>query len=233
MLFYMAMPICAVLLIVLTSMSHTPTHAKTNPEQKEEAKSDDPCAELFEKLSLEGIINYDIFEKAYKGYCEIAAKKKTILTLIDFTKPSNEERLFVIDMDKAEVLFKTVCAHGQGSGGLMATQFSNKPNSHQSSLGFYLTEETYSGNNGYSLRLKGLEQGFNDMARSRAIVVHGAKYADPAICRKGGRLGRSWGCPAIPTKLARPIIDQIKNGSVLFIYSNIPSYLQHSKILNT
>ena len=141
-----------------------------------------------------------------------------MLTLIDFTKPSNEERLLVLDMAEGKLLFHSLVAHGRNSGDLYATGFSNHPESHQSSLGLYLTEGTYTGKNGYSLRLNGLEKGVNDNALARAIVIHGAAYADPSVCRGGRRLGRSWGCPALPPALNRPIIDTIKGGSVLYIY---------------
>ena len=143
---------------------------------------------------------------------------KEVLTLIDFTKPSNEERLLVLDMVEGKLLFHSLVAHGRNSGDLYATRFSNRPESHQSSLGLYLTEGTYIGKNGYSLRLNGLEKGINDNALARAIVIHGAAYADPSVCRGGRRLGRSWGCPALPPALNRPIIDTIKGGSVLYIY---------------
>ena len=129
------------------------------------------------------------------------------------------------------MLFESVVAHGRNSGSLYATDFSNRSNSHQSSLGFYLTGETYRGSNGYSLRLDGLEKGFNDNARARAIVIHGAKYANPSICRGGQRLGRSFGCPALPEQLNRPIIDAIKGGTVLFIYAEDPNYLSQSQLV--
>lgn len=173
----------------------------------------------------------ETFQAAYTGYQEIEGRKRDILTLIDFTKPSNTERLYVIDMKAEKVLYESVVAHGKGSGELYATRFSNTPESHQSSLGFYLTAETYQGGNGYSLRLNGLERGINDNARARAIVIHGAKYANPSVCKNGNRLGRSYGCPALPETLNKPIIDTIKGGSLLFIYGKDPQYLAKSSIL--
>ena len=116
-------------------------------------------------------------------------------------------------------------------GDKYATSFSNEYGSYKSSLGFYLTETTYQGRNGYSLILNGLEKGINDRARERAIVVHGAAYADPSVASRGGRLGRSFGCPAVPQKLSRPIIDAIKGGSVMYIYAEAPDYLAHSSVL--
>lgn len=191
----------------------------------------DLCAELYQSLGLEGKVSMETFQAAYTGYQEIEGRKRDILTLIDFTKPSNTERLYVIDMKAEKVLYESVVAHGKGSGELYATRFSNTPESHQSSLGFYLTAETYQGGNGYSLRLNGLERGINDNARARAIVIHGAKYANPSVCKNGNRLGRSYGCPALPETLNKPIIDTIKGGSLLFIYGKDPQYLAKSSIL--
>lgn len=124
-------------------------------------------------------------------------------------------------------------SHGKNSGNNYATSFSNEEGSHKSSLGFYLTASTYQGRNGYSLILDGLEKGINDRARQRAIVMHGAAYANPSVIRGGGRLGRSFGCPAVPEKLSRPIIDAIKGGSVMYIYAAKPDYLAQSTVLHT
>ena len=178
----------------------------------------DSCRLIYEEMGLSAWVGEKAFREAYDGYCRIKDRKKEILTLIDFTKPSNEERLLVLDMVEGKLLFHSLVAHGRNSGDLYATRFSNRPESHQSSLGLYLTEGTYTGKNGYSLRLNGLEKGINDNALARAIVIHGAAYADPSVCRGGRRLGRSWGCPALPPALNRPIIDTIKGGSVLYIY---------------
>lgn len=178
----------------------------------------DSCQLIYEEMGLGAWVEEEAFRKAYDGYRRIKDRKKEILTLIDFTKPSNEERLLVLDMVEGKLLFHSLVAHGRNSGDLYATRFSNRPESHQSSLGLYLTEGTYIGKNGYSLRLNGLEKGINDNALARAIVIHGAAYADPSVCRGGRRLGRSWGCPALPPALNRPIIDTIKGGSVLYIY---------------
>lgn len=178
----------------------------------------DSCWLIYEEMGLSAWVEEEAFRKAYDGYRQIKDRKKEILTLIDFTKPSNEERLLVLDMVEGKLLFHSLVAHGRNSGDLYATRFSNRPESHQSSLGLYLTEGTYTGKNGYSLRLNGLEKGINDNALARAIVIHGAAYADPSVCRGGRRLGRSWGCPALPPALNRPIIDTIKGGSVLYIY---------------
>lgn len=188
--------------------------------------------ELYRSLQLESVISYDALEKAVIGYISIGERAHDILTLIDFSKPSNTKRLAVIDMKHGRVLETSVVSHGQGSGALYATKFSNRDGSHQSSLGFYLTGGTYSGGNGYSLKLIGLEKGYNDKALDRAIVVHGADYCSESVIGTAQRLGRSWGCPALPRAKSRKIIDTIKGGSVLFIYAEDGDYLAHSPILS-
>ena len=186
---------------------------------------------FYDNLGLEKVISYDAFEEALKGYSAIEKRTNEVLTLIDFSKPSNVERLAVIDMKRGRLLETSVVAHGQGSGSLYATKFSNNDGSHQSSLGFYLTAGTYSGSNGYSLKLIGLEKGFNDQALSRAIVMHGADYCSESVIGTAQRLGRSWGCPAVPRAKSREIIDTIKGGSVLFIYAKDRNYLAKSPVL--
>lgn len=186
--------------------------------------------QLFEEMNLGGIVNFIAFRQAVAGYNRIKEKSKPILTLIDFSKPSTEKRLFVFDMMKKKLLYSSVVSHGRNSGENYATSFSNQNGSYKSSLGFFLTEHTYQGGNGYSLILNGLEKGINDKAKERAIVVHGAAYANPAVA-SSGRLGRSLGCPALPTQMAKPIINTIKDGSVMFIYANNTNYLAQSNIL--
>lgn len=185
---------------------------------------------LFEEMQLGGIVNFIAFREAVAGYHQIKQKSKPIMTLIDFTKPSTEKRLFVFDMEKKKIVYSSVVAHGRNSGANYATSFSNEYGSFKSSLGFYLTENTYQGKNGYSLVLNGLEEGINDRAKQRAIVIHGAAYANPSNIASG-RLGRSLGCPALPQAIAKPIIDTIKKGSVLFIYANNKEYLAQSSLL--
>ena len=171
----------------------------------------DASVSLYQAMGLEGMVSQEAFRQAVA---------------------STEKRLFVFDMKKQKLLFASVVSHGKNSGENYATSFSNEYGSYKSSLGFYLTGTTYQGKNGYSLILDGLEKGVNDKARERAIVMHGAAYADPAVASRGGRLGRSFGCPAVPQKLSRPIIDAIKGGSVMFIYAGTPDYLAQSSILN-
>ncbi|MFR9504108.1 MAG: murein L,D-transpeptidase catalytic domain family protein [Rikenellaceae bacterium] len=174
---------------------------------------------LYEVSHVSKYITYRQFCKASERYEELEPTNK-ILTLIDFSLASTQKRMYVVDMQSGELLYHCHVAHGQGSGGNYATKFSNKEGSHQSSLGFYRTLDTYTGHNGYSLRLEGLDKGINDNAYKRAIVIHGAEYANPEnISRYGGRLGRSWGCPALPTAIAKEIINTIKNGSIIYIFA--------------
>lgn len=198
-----------------------------------QVKVPDRCLQLYREMDLEGRVDYTAFRQAVTGYYRIGERKREVLTLIDFSKPSTQERLYVFDMKRKKMLFSSVVSHGKNSGNNYATSFSNEDGSLKSSLGFYLTESTYQGKNGYSLILEGLEKGINDHARRRAIVVHGAAYANPSVIRNGGRLGRSFGCPAVPEKLSRPIIDAIKGGSVMYIYADKSDYLAQSTVLHT
>lgn len=142
-----------------------------------------------------------------------------LLTVIDYSLPSTQPRLWVLDLAKGEVLYHELVAHGRGSGDNIATRFSNAMDSHQTSLGLFLTGGTYEGGNGYSLKLKGLDEGVNDRAEQRSIVIHGAWYVSAEHARSQGRLGRSWGCPALSETSARPVIDRIKGGSFVFSYA--------------
>jgi len=156
-----------------------------------------------------------------------------VITIIDFTKPSNLERLFVIDLVKGKVLYKSLVAHGENSGENYATSFSNNPESHQSSLGFYLTGKSFVGRHGNSLLLDGLEKGINDNARNRAVVIHGATYVSQGFIKSNGRLGRSFGCPALPEETVSEIIDTIQKKSLLFIYSSDRNYCNNSSFFNS
>jgi len=178
----------------------------------------------------------EILSFAVKGYIRLKdegkIKNNRPLTVIDFSRPSSEKRIWIIDVEEGVILHHGYVSHGRNSGELMAKKFSNLSSSHMSSLGFYLTGETYQGKHGYSLRLDGLEKGFNDKARERAIVIHGADYATEQVVKSSGRLGRSLGCPALPHSEARQVIDLIKDQSCLFIYGNDQNYLQKSGFLN-
>jgi len=168
---------------------------------------------------------------ALNGYYTLKSKnllkKDSLLTIIDFSKPSTKERFFVLDLKNKEVVIKTLVAHGKNSGVNIAEDFSNNRHSWKSSLGFYITNETYSGKHGYSLRLDGMSEGLNDNARKRAVVIHGADYVSQNFIKNHGRLGRSFGCPALPNDEVAEAIDLIKNGSCLFIYH--PSLIPISK----
>jgi L,D-transpeptidase catalytic domain len=181
-------------------------------------------------------ISIELFSYAVKGYQYLASKNilhnTDIITIADLSKPSSQKRLFVINIKTGEVLFNTLVAHGKNSGKEYAKNFSNSESSFESSLGFYTTTDTYVGKNGYSLRLNGCEKGFNDKANRRAIVMHGADYVSESYIEQNGCLGRSHGCPAVPAALSKKIIDVIKNGSCLFVYSPSKKYLTHSAILN-
>jgi hypothetical protein len=150
------------------------------------------------------------------------------LTVIDYSRPSTEPRLWVLDLKQGKVLFHELVAHGAGSGDNYATQFSNTLDSRQTSLGLFLTESTYEGGNGYSLRLRGLDPGVNDLAEERNIVMHGAWYVSAQHAREHGRLGRSWGCPALPLEEARPVIDAVKGGSFVFAYADARGALREA-----
>lgn len=153
------------------------------------------------------------------------------LVLIDYSRPSTETRLWVFDLKKRALTFAERVAHGKASGENLTTRFSNQPGSLQTSLGMFRTSETYQGRNGYSLRLDGLEPGFNDRARERAIVVHGAPYVSDGTIERLGRLGRSWGCPAVPSTVAQSLIDDIKGGQYVFAYYPDPAWLNGSPLL--
>jgi hypothetical protein len=153
------------------------------------------------------------------------------LALIDYRVPSLEQRLWVIDLASGRTIFRDHVAHGRGTGENLAQHFSNRPGSHQSSLGLFLTNEIYHGRNGYSLRMDGLEPGVNDQARDRAIVMHGAPYVDPVGGKARGRLGRSWGCPAVRAEMAHPIIDALADGQFLFAYYPDTTWIASSRFL--
>jgi hypothetical protein len=154
------------------------------------------------------------------------------LVIIDYSLPSDRERLVVYDVKENRIAYTSLVAHGRNSGEHMATSFSNRLQSYQSSLGFYLTAETYQGKHGYSLRLDGLEDGFNDNARQRAVVMHAADYATRDFITRHGRLGRSLGCPSMPPAVSDEIITHIKENNVLFIYADDDDYLGQSEIIN-
>ena len=182
-----------------------------------------------------GSIETDVLELALgAASCAVksgAVERPRTLTVIDYSKPSSQKRLWVYDLTTRELLYEELVAHGQGSGANLATEFSNQPDSHQTSLGLFVTDQTYVGRNGYSLRLDGLDKGVNDRARERAIVMHGAPYVSPAFVKANGRLGRSHGCPAVSDAVARDLIDKVKGGGLVFAYHPDAGFLKTSKYL--
>ena len=151
---------------------------------------------------------------------------------IQAVRAGHAPRLWVFDMHTGKILFKELVAHGRNTGDNMAVRFSDAMESRESSIGLFRTADTYVGHNGYSLRLDGLEPGFNSHARERAIVMHGAPYVNADIAKANGRLGRSWGCPALREAVARQVIDTVRGGGVIFSYYPDPVWLQRSKFLN-
>src|SRR4051812_34910495 len=159
-------------------------------------------------------------------------QRPELLTVIDYSPPSSTPRLFVFNLAQHKLLFRELVAHGKNSGDNIANFFSNSPSSLATSIGLFVTADTYFGHNGYSLRLKGLEEGFNDMAFDRAIVMHGASYVSQEAVKVLGRLGRSWGCPAVRPEISQKIIDTIRGGSPVFAYYPDKSWLSTSAFLN-
>lgn len=184
--------------------------------------------------SQAGNIDDNVLRLALTAY--LKARKygysgKQLLTVIDYSKPSNQRRMWVFDLRSNRTLFNTWVSHGKNSGGDTATSFSNNPGSLKSSIGVFLTDQTYNGKNGYSLRLRGLERGVNDSAYARSIVIHGAAYANADNIRSYGKIGRSWGCPAVGANLAKPLINAIKERSVVFAYYPDRKWLSRSPFL--
>jgi hypothetical protein len=204
-------------------------HVLADPIEEEEA--------LYSTLNLsQHGLSHEVFELALKGYLKLKSENRLdnpdILTIVDFSQTSKNKRLYVIDFEKQELLFHTLVAHGRNTGGEYAKHFSNVNGSHQSSLGFYVTKNNHMGSRvGYSMIMEGIEKGFNDNARNRQIIMHGADYATEDFINRNGRLGRSYGCPAVPPELIKPIVSTIENGTCLFIYYPDNTYLSNSPIL--
>lgn len=197
-------------------------------------------AKLFSEIdfSTGEQLNENVFEKAFKGFEKLKLTGKLpveakYLSIVDFSKSSNKKRLWVIDMETKKVVFNTLVAHGMGTGDEFAEHFSNTDSSHQSSLGFYVTDAAYTGGNGYSLKLLGMDKGYNDAALARSIVMHGADYVNDNFAAAHKRIGRSWGCPAVSRDLAAPIINTIKGKNCLFIYYPDAEYLNSSEWLKS
>ena len=191
---------------------------------------------LYSEMGLKGRLDREVFTLAVIGYTNLRRlgdlKRITPLSIIDYTKPSTEERMFIIDIPGRKLLRTSLVAHGKNTGENYAVHFSDEPGSLKSSLGFFATGETYYGKHKYSLRLHGLEKEFNGNALERYVIIHGAWYVSQKFSDRYGRLGRSWGCPALPLDTATGIIDMIKDGSCLFVYFNDQEYLESSVLLD-
>ncbi len=227
---------CVTAVLGMTVLADTSTKSPATTVATIDPKPESKIA-LYESLRLDTLsLSKEAFLYAMQGYKSLQEKGELgndkILTIADFSLPSSKKRLFIIDMETGKLLYNTFVSHGRNSGTDMATNFSNRMESHQSSLGFYVTRTTYSGRNGYSLKLDGMEAGINDNALARAIVVHGSNYVNEKMINAKGYIGRSYGCPAVPSKLAKVIINTIRNGSCLFIYGNDTHYLGMSKMLS-
>jgi hypothetical protein len=215
-----------------------PTEARRPVVSAEKRITTEANSVLFSELHLsEAGMNQTVFNSALQGLKKLdnsgTITNDSIVTIIDFSQPSDKKRLYVLDLASKQILFNTLVAHGRNSGKLWTSSFSNSLSSLKSSPGFYVTRETYMGDNGYSLRLDGLEKNINDNARARSIVMHGAPYVDQCSINALGFLGRSWGCPAIPESLHKAIINTIKDGTCLFIYSLDKNYQGKSTLLNS
>ena len=192
---------------------------------------------LYSNLHLEEAgLNKQAFFNAYKGFQYLLSKNKlenrSLLTICDFSQPSNNKRLYVIDLKNNSLLYNTYVAHGHNSGTTVANSFSNLNSSNKSSLGFLVTAETYTGHNGYSMRFDGMEPGINDNVRMRDIVMHGSAYVGSERAKSGAMMGRSFGCPAVDCRISKQIIDRIKGGSCFYVYGNDATYAHNSKIVN-
>ena len=192
---------------------------------------------LYDSLGLQKIgLNKKAFLFAWKGYTSLLNSgkiSKSVLSICDFSQSSRKKRLYVLDLNSKRILMNTYVAHGRNSGGEFARNFSNKPESFKSSLGFFVTRNTYVGNNGLALKMVGLEKGINDLADERRIVVHGSTYVSASYLKTNHKIGRSLGCPAVPEKEINKLVRNIKGGSCFFIYHPTRNYLQKSRILNS
>jgi hypothetical protein len=224
-------------LIILFSFTITHTILVKENVAVTQQNNDSTKINVYDCLHLAELgLSKQVFDYAFQGYQQLLQagkiKNPEALSIIDFSLPSTAKRFFVVDVVNCKLLFNTYVAHGRNSGLQTANSFSNAPESFKSSLGFYTTATTYEGKHGYSLRLEGLEKGFNDNAMRRGIVMHAANYVDESIAKAQGYIGRSLGCPAVPEKLHTAIIGSIAHGTCLFMYANDKNYLKHSAYLH-
>lgn len=227
------LPIALILGVILLyysvqSLFQTPQY-RTENIQTIDTLTVNKIRSIYQEAQLAQQMNFDLFQKAMIGFYHIEHLKfKDKIVITDYSKPSTEKRFYVVDLEKKKLLYHTWVAHGKNSGENLATNFSNVQDSKKSSLGFFLTAETYQGKNGFSLRLDGIEKNINHNARKRNIVIHGADYVSQEFIHTEGRLGRSWGCPALPNTLSKEIIKNISGGRCLFVYAPDERYLSRS-----
>jgi hypothetical protein len=228
-----------VFLIIATTTSFRPVPVNEPSSTNSVDRIEDYISRLYKQIDFgeSQPLSYEVFNKALHGYFNLhnAGKLghgKEIISVCDFQLPSTEKRLWIIDLLNKKVLFNTLVAHGQGSGENFAFAFSNNFDSHQTSVGFYVTGDTYDGDHGTSLCLHGMDADYNDAAFDRGIVVHGASYVSEKFINNNNHLGRSWGCPAVPSELSLPIINTIKDSTCLFIYYPLKTYLETAFWLN-
>jgi hypothetical protein len=242
------MPFISALLLI-AFQSAVPFQNSLSPGFQERASSnigdhsltrlnfEDSVQHLYTSLGLEHYnLSYEVFRYGMIGFYSLKQEgklgDKNLVTIIDFTKPSTHKRFYTIDLDQVRVKYYTYVSHGKNTGDTMAQHFSNVVYSNQSSLGFYVTAETYIGSKGYSLKLDGTEKGYNDKLRERAVVMHEAEYVSERWIKTYGRLGRSQGCPALPKEISREVIGAIQDRTVIFAYFNDETYLRSSPYLN-
>jgi len=228
--------ILTLLLFLVTPLIYpgSKSHEPDQPTVANDAGLLPDIRQLYESLN-DTSLKAEAFLLAMKGHRALVMQnqviKDSLLTIIDYSLPSSSQRFFVINLARKCMVYKTLVAHGRNSGELYALRFSNKVRSHQSALGFYITGNPYMGGQGYSMILNGIDTGYNDQARMRAIVIHGADYATENYIKLYGRLGRSFGCPALPPDVNKEIIDLIKEGSVVFGFYPDSNYLNQSVVL--
>lgn len=231
--------LCVYLIPVLSSKSVT----ADSPTETPAATSGTPLDEYIRAVyngfdfAKNGDLKYEVFEKAMTGYLNLRAAgklntRRPVLTVCDFTRSSSQYRMWVLDLEKKKVIIHHYVAHGQGTGDEFAKAFSNVNESHQSSMGFYVTGDTYQGEHGTSLRLHGMDAGWNSAAYDRGIVIHGADYVCRESVQAQGRIGRSWGCPAVNNRLAPEIINAIRGGTALYIFYPNKQYMKTAYWLN-
>lgn len=222
--------------------ARTKTAARTSPKpssiQSQSSLLARTAVDIYRQMNLEAEgLNEQAFEYAYIGHEKLRKRhllhKSSVLSICDFSQPSSEQRMYVIDIAARRLLYRTYVAHGMNSGTDYASSFSNRCNSYKSSIGFYITSQSYYGDNGLSLRIRGMDRGFNDMAGKRNIVIHGAPYVSTRILQKYGVMGTTFGCPAIPDEMTSKIIPVIKKGTCFFIYYPSQRYLSGSSVLNS